>query len=76
VKRDLQEQQGRELMAQQEAIKYKELCQEILNTTMQEMRKFKEMADQLYMNNCNRPTNTRRCVPICYAGQCLVERNR
>jgi hypothetical protein len=26
VKRDLQEQQGKELMAQQEAVKYKELC--------------------------------------------------
>jgi hypothetical protein len=34
-------------MAQQEAVKYKELCQQILNTTMQEMRKFNEMADQL-----------------------------
>jgi hypothetical protein len=26
VKRDLQEQEGRELMAQQGAVKYKELC--------------------------------------------------
>jgi hypothetical protein len=34
-------------MAQQEDAKYKELCQQILNTTMQEMRKFNEMADQL-----------------------------
>jgi hypothetical protein len=34
-------------MAQKEAVKYKELCQQILNTTMQEMRKFNEMADQL-----------------------------
>jgi hypothetical protein len=47
VKRDPQEQKGRELMAQQEALKYKELCQQIVNTTMQEMRKFSEMADQL-----------------------------
>jgi hypothetical protein len=31
AKRDLQEQQGRELMAQQETVKYKKLCQEILN---------------------------------------------
>jgi hypothetical protein len=28
---DLQEQQGRELMVQQEIVKYKEMCQEILN---------------------------------------------
>jgi hypothetical protein len=47
VKRDLQEQEGRELMTQQEAVKYNELCQEILNTSIQEMRKFNEMADQL-----------------------------
>jgi hypothetical protein len=48
VKRNLQEQEDRELMAQQEAVKYKELCQQILNTTMQEMRKFNEMADQFF----------------------------
>jgi L-asparaginase II len=54
-------------MAQQEAIKYKEPCQEILNTTMQEMRKFKEKDDQLLHEHCNRPTNARRCVPTCYA---------
>jgi hypothetical protein len=34
-------------MPQQEAVKYKEVCQKILNTTMQEIRKFNEMADQL-----------------------------
>jgi L-asparaginase II len=54
-------------MAQQEVVKYKELCQETLNTTMQGIRKFNEMADNCYMNNCNIPTTTRRCEPICYA---------
>jgi hypothetical protein len=47
VKRDLQQQEGRELMVQQEVVRYKELCQKILATTMQEMKKFNEMADQL-----------------------------
>jgi hypothetical protein len=47
VKRDMQEKEGRELIAQQEVVKYKKMCQEILNTTMQEMRKFNKMADQL-----------------------------
>jgi hypothetical protein len=35
VKRDMQEQEGRELMAQQDAVENKELCPEISNTTMQ-----------------------------------------
>jgi Fe2+ transport system protein B len=47
AKRDLQEKQGRELMVQQEAVKYKELCQEIINKNMQDMRELKEMVDQL-----------------------------
>jgi hypothetical protein len=57
VKRDLQKQEGKELMAQQEAVKYKELCQQILNTTMQEMRKFNEMADQLLHEQLQQTNN-------------------
>jgi hypothetical protein len=67
VKRDLQEQEGRELMAQQEVVKYKDLCQEILNTTLQEMRKFNEMANQLLHEQLQQTTTARSCVPICYA---------
>jgi hypothetical protein len=39
VKRDLQEQQGRELMTQQEAVKYKESCQKILNKIIPQGRR-------------------------------------
>ena len=44
-------------MAQQEAVKYKELCQEILNKNMQEMSKIKEMADQLLHEQLQQTNN-------------------
>jgi glucan phosphoethanolaminetransferase (alkaline phosphatase superfamily) len=61
-------------MAQQEAVKYKELCQEILNTTMQEMRKFNEMADQLLHEQLQQTNNYKElCAHMLHLDNALLK---